>query len=124
MLRLLRKNNGQGTAEYAILVALVVAAIVGMQTYVKRGLQGRYKDAGDEYVTTITSSGDWDTISGTAAGVSKQYEHDKLSSKSTQQVIEDKQKLDMAQGGTISRETAQTTSQAAGDYRKYDYSKE
>ena len=38
---------GQSTAEYAILIAIVVAAMVGMQTYVKRGLQAKYKDASD-----------------------------------------------------------------------------
>jgi len=38
-------RKGQNTAEYAILIALIIAAAVGMQTYVKRGLQGRVKDA-------------------------------------------------------------------------------
>ena len=38
-------RKGQNTAEYAILIALIIAAAVGMQTYVKRGLQGRMHDA-------------------------------------------------------------------------------
>jgi len=38
-------KKGQNTAEYAILIALIIAAAVGMQTYVKRGLQGRIHDA-------------------------------------------------------------------------------
>lgn len=45
MLRLTRK--GQSTAEYAIVIGLVIAAAVGMQVYVKRGLQGKMKDAVD-----------------------------------------------------------------------------
>lgn len=45
MLRRLRK--GQSTAEYAIVIGLVVAAAVAMQVYVKRGLQGKVKDAVD-----------------------------------------------------------------------------
>ena len=45
MLRRLRK--GQSTAEYAIVIGLVIAAAVGMQIYVKRGIQGKVKDATD-----------------------------------------------------------------------------
>ena len=48
MLRILRNRRAQTTAEYAILIGLVVAALVAMQTYVKRGLQGRMKDATDQ----------------------------------------------------------------------------
>ncbi|MDP3732183.1 MAG: hypothetical protein Q8R31_04040 [Candidatus Omnitrophota bacterium] len=36
-------RRGQNTAEYAILIALVVAAAVAMQTYVKRSVQGGVK---------------------------------------------------------------------------------
>ena len=45
MFRLMRK--GQSTAEYAIVIGLVIAAAVAMQIYVKRGLQGKVKDAVD-----------------------------------------------------------------------------
>lgn len=46
-------NKGQNTAEYALLIALVVAAIIAMQTYAQRSLQGRIRDAG-QYLTTQT----------------------------------------------------------------------
>ena len=45
MLRPLRK--GQSTAEYAIVIGLVIAAAVAMQIYVKRGLQAKVKGATD-----------------------------------------------------------------------------
>jgi Flp pilus assembly pilin Flp len=45
MLRRLKK--GQSTAEYAIVIGLVIAAVVAMQTYVKRGIQGKMRDASD-----------------------------------------------------------------------------
>ncbi len=45
MLRLMRK--GQSTAEYAIVIGLVIAAAVAMQVYVKRSIQGKMKDAAD-----------------------------------------------------------------------------
>jgi len=38
-------KRAQSTAEYAILIAIVIGAAVGMQVYVKRGLQGRVHDA-------------------------------------------------------------------------------
>ena len=46
MLRKLRNRiKGQSTAEYAILIALVVAAVIAMQTYAKRALQAKVRDA-------------------------------------------------------------------------------
>ncbi|MDD5130711.1 MAG: hypothetical protein PHS66_06685 [Candidatus Omnitrophica bacterium] len=45
MLRRLKK--GQSTAEYAVVIGLVIAAAVAMQVYVKRGIQGKMKDAAD-----------------------------------------------------------------------------
>ena len=40
-------RKGQNIAEYSILIALVIAAAVAMQVYVKRGLQGKVADAVD-----------------------------------------------------------------------------
>jgi len=37
------KRKGQNTVEYAILFALVIAAAIAMQTYVKRSFQGGVK---------------------------------------------------------------------------------
>jgi len=39
----MQKNRGQTTAEYAVLLGLVIAAVMAMQIYVKRGLQGKVK---------------------------------------------------------------------------------
>ncbi|RJO65042.1 MAG: hypothetical protein C4540_02275 [Candidatus Omnitrophota bacterium] len=46
MLKRLSKR-AQTTAEYAILIALVVGAVIAMQIYVRRSLQGKIKDATD-----------------------------------------------------------------------------
>lgn len=58
-------KKGQSTAEYAILIGLVVATVIAMQTYFKQGLQGRVRDAvdhvgagGDVGGTTLTFTGD------------------------------------------------------------------
>ncbi len=42
---MLKKNKAQNTAEYAILIALVVGGVIAMQTYAQRALQGRMRDA-------------------------------------------------------------------------------
>lgn len=40
-------KNGQNTAEYAIVISLVIAAAIAMQVYVKRAMQGGIKFAVD-----------------------------------------------------------------------------
>ena len=57
---MIRKRNGQNTAEYAILIALVVAAAVAMQTYVKRSLQGGIKFAVDKVQKSDTAAGQYE----------------------------------------------------------------
>ena len=44
---LIRMRKAQSTAEYAIVIGLVIAAAVAMQVYVKRSLQGKIRDASD-----------------------------------------------------------------------------
>ncbi len=45
MARLFKNKKAQNTAEYAILIALVIGGVVAMQTYAQRALQGRLRDA-------------------------------------------------------------------------------
>lgn len=42
------RRRGQSTAEYAILIALIIGVAVAMQTYVKRGLQAGIKFSVDK----------------------------------------------------------------------------
>ena len=70
-----RKKKAQSTLEYAGLVALVIGAVISMQVYVKRGVQGRLKqnadDIGQQYspgyttgvVTTTIDSDTTETVS-------------------------------------------------------------
>jgi Flp pilus assembly pilin Flp len=44
----LRAKKGQSTLEYAIIIAVVVAALLAMQIYVKRGVQGKLRSSTDE----------------------------------------------------------------------------
>jgi len=49
------KQKGQTTAEYAILIALIVAGAIAMQTYLKRGFQGGVKYTVDRLSTGTTN---------------------------------------------------------------------
>lgn len=56
----LLKISAQSTIEYAVLIACIVAAVIGMQFYLRRGIQGRLRQGGDEigqqYSATNTGS--------------------------------------------------------------------
>lgn len=48
MFKFLRKIKGQSTMEYAILIIIIIGALVSIQVYIKRGVQGRLKSAADD----------------------------------------------------------------------------
>lgn len=41
-------KKGQATLEYGIIIAVLVAGLIAMQTYLKRAYQGKLRQAGDE----------------------------------------------------------------------------
>jgi len=43
-----RRRKGQSTLEYAILIIIIVGALLSIQVYIKRGVQGRLKSAADD----------------------------------------------------------------------------
>ena len=43
-----RNRKGQSTLEYVILIGFVVAALIAMGVYMKRGLQGRLRESTDQ----------------------------------------------------------------------------
>ena len=86
-----RRKKGQSTLEYAILIIIIIGALLSIQVYIKRGVQGRLKqatdDIGDQFsvgnqnvlMTTHTTSTSQDTFSG---GVSRsQIVTDEVTSK-------------------------------------------
>ena len=42
-------KKGVLSIEYAVLVAVVVAALIGMAVYVKRALSGKWRSVGDTF---------------------------------------------------------------------------
>ncbi len=62
-----RRKKGQSTLEYAVLIIIIIGALLSIQVYIKRGIQGRLKGAADDigdqfspgntnYVQTINTS--------------------------------------------------------------------
>lgn len=55
-------KKGQSVLEYAILIMVVVGALLAMQWYIQRGMQGKLKESADEisagsqYAPTKTTS--------------------------------------------------------------------
>ena len=48
MLKYVFKRQGQSTLEYAVLVIIIIGALLSIQAYIKRGVQGRMKQATDD----------------------------------------------------------------------------
>ena len=44
----MRKQRGQSTLEYAVVIAVIVAALLAIQVYMKGGVQGKLRDATDQ----------------------------------------------------------------------------
>lgn len=42
-------NKGYLSIEYALLIAIVVAAIISMTVYFRRALSGKWRDVGDSF---------------------------------------------------------------------------
>lgn len=64
MYRWLNNRKGQNTAEYAILIGVIVAAAIAMQIYIRRGMQARIKDAVD-YTSTADDDAGMNVFSST-----------------------------------------------------------
>jgi len=41
-------KRAQSILEYSVLIAIIVAALIAMQVYIKRGIQGRLRSATDD----------------------------------------------------------------------------
>lgn len=114
------KKNGQSVAEYALMITTIIIAISTMQTYVKRGLQGRMADASDEFVQGVANA-PWDALTPPVV-MTTQFEPAELSRTSHQDIIEDSTNFSMTTGGAVTRGVSRKVLQGANnDFQKYDY---
>ena len=49
-----KRQKGQSTLEYAILIIIIIGALLSIQMYIKRGIQGRLKSATDDIGTQFS----------------------------------------------------------------------
>ena len=49
-----KRQKGQSTLEYAILIIIIIGALLSIQVYIKRGIQGRLKGAADDIGTQFS----------------------------------------------------------------------
>ncbi|MCC6758010.1 MAG: hypothetical protein IT395_00070 [Candidatus Omnitrophica bacterium] len=68
MLQILRKK-GQSSVEYAVMIIVVIGALIAMQNYFKRGVQGRWHTSvdgvGDQYDPMFTTANIVHRVTGT-----------------------------------------------------------
>ena len=110
-MKLHRKRKGQSTVEYAIVLGVIVGALIAMQTYVKRGLQAKYRD------TTLFMTQELNGVNGFNYAT-QQYEPyylvSQYSSWSNSSVVENV----TARGATNKTGIASSTDRNAGGYQE------
>jgi Flp pilus assembly pilin Flp len=106
--KLIKNKKAQNTAEYAILISLVVAGIIAMQTYAQRALQSRVRDAG-QFLATEAS----------ALGPTVQYEPYYLTTDYT--VTRDESTVQRLDNATTFQGEDSTRTRAAGGVQTSDY---
>lgn len=54
MYKFFKNKRAQSTLEYAVLIIIVIGALLTIQVYIKRGVQGRLKQATDDIGTQFS----------------------------------------------------------------------
>ncbi|OGX37817.1 MAG: hypothetical protein A3C36_05860 [Omnitrophica WOR_2 bacterium RIFCSPHIGHO2_02_FULL_52_10] len=106
--KLMRNKRAQNTAEYAILISLVVAGIIAMQTYAQRALQARVRDAG-QYLATETAE----------LGATVQYEPYYLTTNYT--VVRNESESQVLDNTTTRQEVDTTRTRETGGFQESSY---
>ena len=106
--KLIKNKKAQNTAEYAILISLVVAGIIAMQTYAQRALQARVRDAG-QYLQTQTN----------ALGTTQQYEPYYLSTNYL--VTRDSSESQILDNNLVKHTDDSTRNRALGGFQESTY---
>ena len=106
--KLMKNKKAQNTAEYAILISLVVAGIIAMQTYAQRALQARVRDAG-QYLKSQTVD----------LGTTVQYEPYYLTT--NYEVTRNEDETQILDNETTRQTTDSTRGRAAGGSQQSSY---
>lgn len=106
--KLIKNKKAQNTAEYAILISLVVAGIIAMQTYAQRALQARVRDA-SLFLANVTSG----------IGNTQQYEPYYLTSQ--YQVTRNEAQIQILDNQTTRTEVDTTRQRDQGGFQESTY---
>ena len=122
MLRQLSKNRqknskGQNTAEYALLIALVIAAIIAMQQYAQRSLQARMRDA-STYMTEQTAAQGLKPKAGSAA-----YQYESYLQESNYQVSRNAEESKRLGEGLVAADAVTNRTRTGETRTSYDTTK-
>jgi hypothetical protein len=115
---LIKLRKAQNTAEYAIVLGLIVGAVIAMQVYVKRNMQGRIKQLTDYNAQEVTQN--WSA----SVDFGKQYEPYYLKSDftvtrdSSDRIDTDADAVDSVFTKKVSNDT---TTRAKDGFQEYGY---
>lgn len=113
---MLKNQRGQSTAEYAILIAVVIAAVVGMQLYVKRGMQAKFKGVSDAYTQVGGDIGGVAGNQGVTIDITKsQYEPYYTAAGALTSTTTNSEQSTMAAGGTLTKSSIDNTTTRTGN---------
>ena len=107
--KLIKNKKAQNTAEYAILISLVVAGIIAMQTYAQRALQARVRDS-VQHLKVQTA---------TLPGGTLQYEPYYLSTNYT--VVRNESETQLLDNEQTRQETDSTRTRLIGGFQESSY---
>ena len=107
-----RNTSGQNTAEYALLIALVVAGVIAMQTYTQRSLQAKMRDA-SQYMTTSDATA--------MPGITATDQYEPYYQKSDYQVTHNSEENKRQAAGLIAQDSTSNRTRAAEGYQQSDY---
>ncbi len=113
MFNWLFNKKAQNTAEYAILIGLVVAAVMTIQVYVKNGLQGKIKDA-------VDFTGSYGEVAGANFAFTGDQYDPGFSKDVTSKTVGD-QEYTIATGGSVTTGVTDLKTEQEGE-QSYDYS--
>lgn len=120
MFRKIHDRKGQNTAEYAILISLVVAGIIAMQTYAQRALHSRIKAAS----TLMTDQGGTETVAGSGWRLDTQEQYEPYYMQTDYAIDKEgveSQRLTEGADRAITTEADTTRTREAGGFTRSNY---
>lgn len=114
---LIKAKKSQTVTEYAILLGVIIAAVAGMQVYLRRGLQARVKSGTDAITSVEATDADFQvgnfSTNFTALAQYEPYYHESVGETYQESVKQEH----MGGGGIVQEIVSQISASAAGGHR-------